>query len=734
MMLTLFILPLAFGFLTPSLALTGVALAVIPILIHLLNRRRYRTVSWAAMDLLSRAIQKNRRRTRFENWLLLLLRCLVLVFLGFALARPIGCDTQSSASLGGRTGLHVLVIDNSYSMSYLSGRPGGKTHLDQAKIVAGDIIDHLNAGGESVVIITAGKPAAGAMVKPTFDLQQAKAILNRIPQSYGATDLSTALRMAIDIGHQQEAEPNKHLYLLTDATASAWQGPDAAALKTEGPELAKLFQVSHSNLSTGPQWNQAVLDVAPSSNLITTNSQFSADFVASVKGFGEPHDGTLQWKMDGKLLAGDSKLHLDSNTPPQVESQTNLAEATKIGGPHAITATLLNDDGLQIDNSRTRIFNVVSQLKTLIVEGQHGAGLNLQGALAGISKSGRTDGFAAPDLISDLELGNRVLADYQAVILCGLSQFTPAEADQLHDFVSRGGTLMLFLADNILPDSYNELLLTRHLIPGPLIKRVLPSDGKSFYFDFNPNAVLHPLLGAFAHQTDTGLETAQAFGYWQTDVPNDPQIRVLNWKSDGGAGVPDPAITQNSLGQGKVIFITTSANEQWITFTRKPIYTELVNELLSKSINLSDAWMNLTVGDRLVLPLSFKAAAAPGFSDPKSTPIALESVASADGSSNYTSPPLTDPGVYTLTTDTGHFPVAVNLPAQEADVRTVDNAAIKSALGGIDLSMTDDQPVKLTSSAADKADWGWSLMLVVLGMIGAEALLAAGFGHPRKGI
>jgi Mg-chelatase subunit ChlD len=723
---------LAFAFLSPAFALSGLALASIPILIHLLNRRRHRTMNWAAMDLLMRAVQQTRRRVRFEHWLLLATRCLLLVLMGLALARPMGCDDLSTASMGGRTGLTVLVIDNSYSMAYLAGRPGGKTHLDQAKMIAGQIIDRLSPGGESVAIITAGKPAAGVIAKPTYDLQQAKAILGRIPQSYGATDLATAMKLAIDIGHEQEREPNKNLYLLTDATTSAWQGADAPALKSAGPELARLFHISHSNLSTGPQWNQAVLDLHPSASLITTNSQFGADFIATVKGFGSTHDATLQWTMDGKLLAGGGKLSPDINTPPQVEAQSNLQQAIKSGGAHAITATLLNEDGLQVDNARTKIINVVSQLKTLIVEGQHGAGTNLRVALAGLSKSGQSDGFAAPDLISDLELGNKVLVDYRAIILCGLTQFTPAEADQLKAFVSGGGALMIFLADNIAPDNYNDVLLSRHLMPGPLVKRVLAAEGQSFTFDFNPNGTLHPLLNAFAHQSDTGLETAQAFGYWQVDVPEDPQIRVLNWRSPAGAASPDAAITQQSSGQGRVVLITTSANEQWISFTRKPIYTELVNELLSGSVNVSDAWMNLTVGDRLIVPANVKLSDNSTLTDPKSVSVPLVPSQMPHGSATYTSAALTEPGIYTLSTGNGDLPVAVNVPPEEADVRTIDNAAIKTALGGIDLALNDDQPLKLTIQPSTRPDWGWTIMLLVLALIGFEAVCAKAFGHQQK--
>src|SRR6187549_4010539 len=128
---------LAFGFVTPMFAAAGLLLASIPIIIHILNRRRFKTINWAAMTFLLQALRKNRRRLRFEQWLLLAVRCCVLLFLGLALSRPLGCQDSTLASLAARrAGLHVLVIDNSYSMAYQADRPDAKTHLDQAKLLA----------------------------------------------------------------------------------------------------------------------------------------------------------------------------------------------------------------------------------------------------------------------------------------------------------------------------------------------------------------------------------------------------------------------------------------------------------------------------------------------------------------------------------------------------------------------------------------------------------------------
>ena len=58
----------------PALFLLGVAAISSPIIIHLLNKRKFKRVDWAAMDFLLEADKKNRRRVRLENFILLLLR------------------------------------------------------------------------------------------------------------------------------------------------------------------------------------------------------------------------------------------------------------------------------------------------------------------------------------------------------------------------------------------------------------------------------------------------------------------------------------------------------------------------------------------------------------------------------------------------------------------------------------------------------------------------------------
>src|SRR4051812_43503183 len=560
------------GFVTPWFFAAGFLLASVPIIIHILNRRRFKTVNWAAMEFLLRALRRNRRRLRFEQWLLLAVRCLVLFLLGLALARPMGCSDTTLASLAARrAGLHVIIVDNSYSTAYESDRPGAKTNLDQAKILAKGIIDRLSRGGESVAVITTARPATAVLGSPIYDLQAAKDAVDRIEQSYSGTDIAGALDRAKQIAQTESSQPTKTLHLITDATRSAWEPANASALPTLGRELAKSYRIVHYNVGQAKAWNQAVVDLRATSHLVRSN--FNNDFLADTRGFGMGGDPVLQWKLDDQVLPGAGPVHLTQEQLPAVQSLSQI----KQGGLHVISASLATDDRLKADDVRRRVIDVASELKVLVVEGERGAGALsgsgafLQLALAPPAEAGspnKSSSYVQPELISDLELGNKVLAEYRAIILCGVGSIQPSTADQLAKFVEQGGTLLLFMGDAVTAENYNATLLPKKLLPGPLTKRVTTAgDQKGYLFDFKPHGNLHPFLNVFRGAEKPGLDTAQVFTYWQCDVSANANVqRVLDYRPADGtppSASLDPAITVHDLKNGRVVFISTTANADW---------------------------------------------------------------------------------------------------------------------------------------------------------------------------
>ena len=125
----------AFGFASPWM-LGGLALGSIPIIIHLLHKRRYRETYWAAMRFLLEAARKNTRRLRVEQLILLVVRTLILLFLVLALAQPyvetLGTYFQADAPTH-----RIIVVDTSFSMRF---QPAEFSQFDRAKQMAQKIV------------------------------------------------------------------------------------------------------------------------------------------------------------------------------------------------------------------------------------------------------------------------------------------------------------------------------------------------------------------------------------------------------------------------------------------------------------------------------------------------------------------------------------------------------------------------------------------------------------------
>ncbi|MGA3068125.1 MAG: BatA domain-containing protein, partial [Tepidisphaeraceae bacterium] len=305
-------------FISPAFFWAGALLMAAPIVIHILNRRRFKRVDWAAMDFLLRAMKRNRRRLRFEQIVLLATRCSLLLLLGVALARPLGCQTSGLAQLAStRTGLHVIVIDNSYPMAYQGERTGEGTQLDAAKALAKGILERLSSGGESVAIVTASRPARGVIGEPTYDLRAAEAAIDRIEQSFAGSDESGALALARDIAAGASDQPNKNLYLIDDSRRAAWER-DADGIRRTAGQLATIFRagITHFNVGNPTQWNDAVVDLRSGEPLVT--DRFSTDFVADVRGYGSgAGDVKVNWAVDGQAMAaGTTTAHAAAEASP----------------------------------------------------------------------------------------------------------------------------------------------------------------------------------------------------------------------------------------------------------------------------------------------------------------------------------------------------------------------------------------------------------------------------------
>ncbi len=100
----------------------GLAAVAVPVAIHLLNKLRIRRTRWAAMQFVRDSVQRNQRRLQIEDLLLLILRCLIVVALVLAFARPVLQEMVPGSTLSGEGPASIVVLlDNSASMGQSNG-------------------------------------------------------------------------------------------------------------------------------------------------------------------------------------------------------------------------------------------------------------------------------------------------------------------------------------------------------------------------------------------------------------------------------------------------------------------------------------------------------------------------------------------------------------------------------------------------------------------------------------
>lgn len=194
---------LALSFLSPALAIAGVACVAVPIIIHLLTRQRRKPIPWAAMKFLLEAYKKHKRRLTLEQLLLLACRCLIVFLVGMALARPVLSDGGSS-----RGPVHLyLLIDNSLAAQIREQARGAsgpnaasqnsdgvRTALDRFKDEARGLLANLDAGrGDRAAVLTLASPADASVLPPSPDLAAIGRVVAEIKCADARADLAGAI-------------------------------------------------------------------------------------------------------------------------------------------------------------------------------------------------------------------------------------------------------------------------------------------------------------------------------------------------------------------------------------------------------------------------------------------------------------------------------------------------------------------------------------------------------------
>ncbi len=347
-------------FLNPWMLL-GLAGISVPIIIHLMNRFRFRDVDWAAMDLLRRVLVVRSRRMRLEDLILLLLRCAIIAVLAMAVARPTLKPEGGTGWLATRADVGaVIAVDASFSMAH---KPGVYARFDLAMQRVDEVLKTLKPGDPVTVVLMGDRPRVlfrntGYEAERFADvLETAVPLQERLNVEVCLKEIKTLL--------DEIKTPVRECYLVTDAQAASWDKlSDQARASLEQIDSTDRNRIFYLPVAGTQAENLAITRFEQESGMIRQGTL--ARYVAAVRNSGEQ----TQQRVAVTLYAGDKPE--DQRIIPQIEpgKTEEVPLFVRFNQPGALRLTTrIGDDSLSTDNAQFAVANVRSQDRILCVEG-----------------------------------------------------------------------------------------------------------------------------------------------------------------------------------------------------------------------------------------------------------------------------------------------------------------------------------------------------------------------------
>lgn len=704
--------------------LAGSAAFLIPLLIHLLNKRKVVTIRWGAMHLLHEVIRQRRRKMKIEQLLLLITRITIPIVLALCLARPV---LTALRSLGIGSSSLIVLLDDSFSMR----APAERSATPQTTIA--------ETARQDLQLITEGLPGGSAAQflliggTPRKLLDQATTALDLLPKKLAEVSSMSGPVSANDAfqaaASALKEAPNaaREVLIVSDFQAADWKTiADGAVL----PALENL-----SKQEPKPQ----ITFYRIGGDLAENLSIASADVSALVAAETQPIGIRVRIKNHGKRPWQDIPVHLEADgarlrtarvsLAPEGEAVLSFTHAFEKIGDHSLSVRL-EGDSFGDDNAFHSVVQVRNQLNVLLIDGKPG-GAPLEGA-ADFLELALTPHTAAANSLKDLirtrktdqrKLRREDFKDAEVVILADCPRVQGNELAELDKFVKAGGGLLIFAGPDIDIDQYNRDLFRKGdgLLPAA-IKGMVRAEIADSPARVLTQRLTHPSVIYFNDSRGGRLQDAE-FRSWLefAPPPSENTQRILSL--DRNAAL----LIEKKHGLGRVIACAATANAEWTNLPLQPFFVPLMQRLTTylATEGSSPAWQ--LVGTSLRIPLE-KADLGAEFAlqDPIGQTTTLKS--QQEGGKVYVqSLPVSQPGIFTLqrTGTDKRTLLAFNTDNHESDLKALPAGDIKKIATRHEAGFADSLPAYqgLDRTRRHGSELWQPLLIALLGLLFFEVVL-----------
>lgn len=572
-----------FGFVHPGI-LGALALASLPIIIHLLNRRRFRRMEWAAMEFLLKAAVRNRRRLRMENLLLLLLRTLMVLLLVLAVARPFSRRGDALAGLlgGSATTERVILLDDSHSMR---AGVGNRSSFDAARQIVKALLTRLHdeRSGDRVTLLLGSSPRGGEGTYTRVSVAGAnyRRIVDRLDAlrpGDGTLDLPGCVETLLET--PKEETGRVVLHVVSDFRRQDWTGPDGA-MRPEVAQALRRFsergEIRFLDVGDAPVANAGVIDLQPRDRAVVAG--VPAAFVATIRNHGpDPVTNLSVIFRFGDHV--DQGQRIETTLQPGEEAQVVREYTFRAEGPVVVSAEV-PADVIPGDDIRRLVADVRPRLRLLLVDGEPSPDpyrAETDYLAAALAAPGPAPSGIDVEVTPEHAFSGRDLSGYDAIFLCNVYRLPDERVTQVEEYVRAGGGLVLFPGDQVDPEVWNAAFwgkgerAGKGLLPVPLIEAAGSSEE---YVHLAPPSSDHPVTRFLRGMNEIVFKTIAFQRYFRCEAPRDGGRALLTFADADQS----PALVEKGFAEGRVLLFAGPADMEWSNFPLSPLYLALLQEI-----------------------------------------------------------------------------------------------------------------------------------------------------------
>ncbi|PIU83369.1 MAG: hypothetical protein COS68_04385 [Elusimicrobia bacterium CG06_land_8_20_14_3_00_38_11] len=401
-----------------SVFLWGLTAVSIPLIIHLLSQKKPRIVYFSDLRFLELAASRSVKKFKIRQYLLLLIRCLLIIIITLIFARPVMHYILSSKNTE-----TIFLIDNSYSMEYYKD---GKMRIEDAKNVVKQTLDLLNPQ-EKIAVFSFSDIVIPVVKNPTADKKLILTELEKIKLDSKKTDVINAVNEVVKYFQNDNTE--KRIIIVTDFAKNGWLWKKDI--------ITQNYKIICVDVGDNKPENFAVSNVETFGNKITAVVSNYSDDKKSV---------SMELSIDGKKhQSAFFEIY------PHKSSEWSFDVKNIKNGIHKCFIEI-EPDKLSADNKYFFAFNYREKPNVLLIDGHpqfsdfKGETFFLKTALAS---------YCDVKVINFSQFESKDSSNYSVLFFCNVSDFNKNDVLMLKNFILNGKYLVFFLGDNISKEKYN---------------------------------------------------------------------------------------------------------------------------------------------------------------------------------------------------------------------------------------------------------------------------------------